>query len=86
MAMTWVIAGVAVVFATGAAYDFSQVSRAKAMAQLAADNMALAASVAVDTENSDKYTEGQSYSYANMGGPSNDFTGFGVGQDRRKDP
>lgn len=72
--MAWGVTGVGVVMCVGAAYDINQVSKAKAIAQMAADNMALTASIAVDMDNDDRYEEGQSYSYRNLGGPEDDFT------------
>lgn len=74
MALVWGVIGVGVVMTVGAAYDVSQVSKAKAIAQMAADNMALTASIAVDKDNDDRYAEGQAYSYRNLGGPKEDFT------------
>jgi len=79
MALTWAMTMAGVTFSVGSAYDFTQVSKAKGMAQLAADNMALAASIAVDFDNEDKYVENQNYDYTDMGGPSEDFTGSMIG-------
>lgn len=80
MAMAWGVIGVAVVVTVGSAYDINQVSKAKQIAQLAADNMALTASIAVDKDNDDRYVEGEAYSYEQLGGPENDFTDSMVGQ------
>lgn len=74
MAFGWALSITAIMTMTGAAFDIHQYSKAKSMAQLAADNMALAASVAVDFGNDDRYVEFQKYSYADIGGPSEDFT------------
>ena len=77
--MVWAVTGLGVVMTVGAAYDVSQVSKAKQIAQMAADNMALSASIAVNRNNEDRYAEGQSYSYMHLGGPFNDFTNSMVG-------
>lgn len=74
MAMVWGVIGIGVVMMVGAAYDVNQVSKAKAIAQMAADNMALTASIAVDTNNDDRYIDDDSYPYIELGGPANDFT------------
>ncbi len=74
MAMVWGVIGVGIIITVGAAYDVNQVSKAKAIAQMAADNMALTASIAVDTDNENRFEEGQTYSYRNLGGPQDDFT------------
>ncbi|HHI88874.1 MAG TPA: hypothetical protein ENK01_02880, partial [Hellea balneolensis] len=74
MAAMWAVAGLAIITTVGAAYDVSQVSKAKQMAQIAADNMALTASVAVDFDNEDRFEDGKAYSYRELGGPSKDFT------------
>jgi len=79
MAMVWGVIGVGVVISVGAAYDVNQVSKAKQIAQMAADNMALTASIAVDNNNIDRYEGGQGYSYRHLGGPANDFTNSMVG-------
>ncbi len=79
MAMVWGVIGVGVVITVGAAYDINQVSKAKQIAQMAADNMALTASIAVDTNNTDRYVDGQNYSYRHLGGPTDDFTNSMVG-------
>ena len=79
MAMTWGVSMSAIILSVGAAYDYSQLSKAQSMAQLAADNMALAASIAIDYANEDRYVEFQEYPYSQLGGPSEDFTGSMVG-------
>lgn len=79
MAMIWGVTGVGIVISVGAAYDVSQVNKAKFIAQMAADNMALSASIAVDNDNDERYVDGQGYSYRHLGGPSNDFTNSMVG-------
>jgi len=79
MAMVWGVIGIGTVITVGAAYDVNQVSKAKQIAQMAADNMALTASIAVDTGNEDRYEDGQSYSYRHLGGPTDDFTNSMVG-------
>jgi len=79
MAMIWGVTGVGIVISVGAAYDISQVNKAKLIAQMAADNMALSASIAVDNDNDSRYIGGQGYSYRHLGGPSNDFTNSMVG-------
>jgi len=73
-ATIWAVSIAGVVFTVGAAYDVTQASKAKAIAQMAADNMALTASIAVDKDNDDRYVEGQRYSYLKLGGPKEDFT------------
>jgi len=78
-AMIWAVTGLGVVISVGAAYDVSQVTKAKQIAQMAADNMALTASIAVDTGNTDRYVDGQNYSYSRLGGPTDDFTNSMVG-------
>ena len=75
MATAWAVSLVAIVFAVGSAFDTSQASKAKQLAQSAADNMALSASIAVDRNNQEKFLEGVPYTYAQIGGPSEDFTG-----------
>jgi hypothetical protein len=77
--MIWGVAGLGVVISVGAAYDINQVSKAKQIAQMAADNMALTASIAVDTNNDDRYVDGQGYTYRYLGGPTDDFTDSMVG-------
>ena len=72
--MIWAISGTAVVFAVGTAYDVSQVTSAKRIAQTVADHMALTASIAIDTDNEDRYIEGQIYPYQQLSGPTHDFT------------
>jgi len=79
MAMIWGVIGIGVIVTVGAAYDVNQVSKAKQIAQMAADNMALTASIAVDGGNEDRYVDGQSYSYRHLGGPADDFTNSMVG-------
>jgi len=79
MAMIWGVTGVGIVISVGAAYDVSQVNKAKLIAQIAADNMALSASIAVDNDNDSRYIGGQGYAYRHLGGPSNDFTNSMVG-------
>ncbi len=73
-ATIWAVSIGAIVFTVGSAYDVNQISKAKQMAQMAADNMALTASIAVDFGNDDKFVEGQAYSYEYLGGPAKDFT------------
>lgn len=71
----WTVSMVAILFAIGSAYDTSQASNAKQLAQIAADNMALTASISVDRENQSRYVEGNDYAYAEIGGAAADFTG-----------
>ncbi|MEE9273448.1 MAG: pilus assembly protein TadG-related protein [Robiginitomaculum sp.] len=66
---------VTLLMAVGAAIDYSQLSKAKLQAQHAADNMALAASVAVDTKNRTKYVEGKAYDFSTISGGTDDLTG-----------
>ena len=80
LAAVWAISGLSIIMAVGAAYDVSQVSKAKQLAQIAADNMALTASVAVDFDNDDRFQENHSYPYTQLGGPSRDFTNSMVGR------
>ena len=61
MATAWAVSLVAIVFAVGSAFDTSQASKAKQLAQSAADNMALSASIAVDRNNQEKFLEGVPY-------------------------
>ena len=79
MAMAWGVTLAGLTFTIGASYDLTQVSKAKAIAQVAADNMALTASIAVDFGNEDRFVEGQEYSYTFLGGPKEDFTRSMVG-------
>jgi len=79
MAMAWGVTLAGLTFSIGASYDLTQVSKARAIAQVAADNMALAASVAVDFNNDDRFVEGQHYDYTHLGGPDEDFTHSMVG-------
>lgn len=74
MAITWALAMTAVIFAVGATYDMSQITKAKQRAQMAADSMALAASIAVDTDNEKRYKANKRYSYKELGSPGLDFT------------
>lgn len=74
LSTVWAVSSAMVVISAGSAYDVNQLAKAKKVAQIAADNMALAASISVDHENPDKYTEGQSYPYTELGGPLRDFT------------
>lgn len=80
MAMAWAVSLLVVVLAVGSAFDASQASKAKQLAQSAADNMALTASIAVDRNNQVRFVEGQGYTYAQIGGPSEDFTGTMTGK------
>lgn len=73
--LMWAISMTGIVISIGATYDLAQISKAKSIAQYAADNMALTASIAVDFENSDRYVGGRSYSYNRIGGGAEDFTG-----------
>lgn len=79
-AMSWGVSLLAIVFAVGSAFDASQAGKAKQLAQAAADNMALTASIAVDRDNDERFTEGVPYTYAEIGGPSEDFTGTMTGK------
>ena len=65
-AMVWGVVGIGVVVTVGAAYDINQVSKAKQIAQLAAANMELTASIAIDDGNENRYTNGESYSYRHL--------------------
>jgi hypothetical protein len=74
-ALGWAMSAMAIIMMSGAAYDYTQLSKAKAIAQVAADNMALAASVAVDQDNDNRYNAAPAtYSYRELGGPQDDFT------------
>lgn len=73
----WACSFLGVMTAIGGAYDLAQFSRAKALAQYTADNMALTASIAIDMENGNKYTQvgaGDPYPFSEIGGVGNDFT------------
>ncbi|MBL4766249.1 MAG: hypothetical protein JKY94_00745 [Rhodobacteraceae bacterium] len=71
----WASSMMSILIAVGASYDLAQFSKAKALAQYIADTTALNASIAIDFNNPDKYVEGQVYSYNNLGGVGQDFTG-----------
>ena len=62
------------VLTVGATYDMAQLTKAKALAQYTADNMALQASIAVDTNNEDRYVADQVYTYAEISAGNVDFT------------
>lgn len=74
MAVVWAAALLTVMIAVGAAFDLSQASKAKKLAQIAADNLALSASIAVDTNNKQRFEQGQTYSLSEIGAPAADFT------------
>jgi hypothetical protein len=78
--LLWGVSALSVILLAGSAYDLGQLTKAKKVAQFAADSMALSASIAVDTGNADRYVEGQNYAYTELGGPSQDFTGSMVGK------
>ena len=73
--MMWAVSMTGVIISVGATYDIAQITKAKALAQYAADNMALAASVAVDIDNDDRYANDTPYGYDDIGGAAEDFTG-----------
>ena len=73
--LMWAVSMLGIMISIGATYDLAQISKAKAIAQYAADNMALTASIAVDTDNDDKFVGGDTYTYAQIGGGADDFTG-----------
>jgi len=77
--LMWGVSAMAIILTAGSAYDLGQLTKAKKVAQFAADTMALTASIAVDTGNSDRYVEGQNYTYADLGGPAQDFTNSMIG-------
>lgn len=70
----WGLTLFTIVFLAGSALDASLAYKLKLQAQAAADNMALTASKAVDTDNPDRYVENTSYSYVDIGGSFNEFT------------
>ena len=74
MAITFSLSLVAATFAVGASYDLAQLTKAKQIAQMTADNMALAASIAVDQNNSERYVGKRKYPYSKLGGAQPDFT------------
>lgn len=73
--LMWAVSMLGIMISIGATYDIAQISKAKAIAQYAADSMALTASIAIDTNNDDKFVGGDTYTYAQIGGGSADFTG-----------
>ena len=77
--LMWAVSMTGIIITIGATYDIAQISKAKSLAQYAADSMALTASIAVDFNNDDKYVGGQSYSYEAIGGGGPDFTGTMTG-------
>lgn len=77
--LMWAVAMTGVLIAIGSTYDLAQISKAKSIAQYAADSMALTASIAVDFDNDDRFVGGQSYAYSAIGGGSDDFTGTMTG-------
>ncbi|MBL4766248.1 MAG: hypothetical protein JKY94_00740 [Rhodobacteraceae bacterium] len=79
-AMMWAVSMMGILLSVGAAYDLAQVSKAKSLAQIAADNMALAASVAVDLDNASRYQANHAYPYREIGGAKDDFTGTITGK------
>ena len=70
----WAIALSGMILTVGATYDMAQLTKAKALAQYTADNMALQASIAVDTNNDDRYVADQIYTYAEISAGNVDFT------------
>lgn len=70
----WAIALSGILLSVGATYDLAQLTKAKALAQYTADNMALQASIAVDTNNNDRYVADQVYTYAEISPGNEDFT------------
>jgi hypothetical protein len=79
MATMWAVSLLTIMFAVGSSFDASQASKARKLAQIAADSMALTASIAVDMNNDERFVEGVQYSYSEIGGPSKDFTGTMLG-------
>jgi len=79
IAITWAMSMMAVTFAVGATYDMTQITKAKQGAQMIADNMALTASIAVDTNNTSRYKHNKRYNYQALGSPEVDFTKSIVG-------
>lgn len=77
--VTWGFGMLGVIILAGSAVDLSLSTKAKKLARIAADNMALTASVAVDHEDPDRFVEFTPYTYAEIGGPSEDFTGTMLG-------
>lgn len=77
--LIWAISMMGVLLSVGSGYDLAQLTKAKALAQYAADNMALSASIAVDLNNDDRFVQGQSYPYAEIGAGGVDFTGSMTG-------
>lgn len=67
-AMVWGVSAIAVMIGVGAAYDLSKLNSQQKQAQHLADTMALAASVAVDQDNTDRLVEGRAYSYQDVTG------------------
>ncbi len=80
MASIWALSASVIIIGAGTAYDTTQISKARQLAQIAADNMALTASIAVDFNNDKRYEEGKAYSYKKLGGPAEDFTNSMVGR------
>lgn len=72
--LPWAISMTAVTISIGASYDMSQISKAQSIAQITADNMALAASISIDMDNNDRYVDGKAYGYHEIGGIKSDFT------------
>ena len=56
--LMWAVSMTGIIITIGATYDIAQISKAKSLAQYAADSMALTASIAVDFNNDDKYVGG----------------------------
>ena len=67
VAVTWAISMTTILFAVGSAYDYAKLSKAKQTAQFMADSMALAASIAIETNNPDRYEQGKEYTLADLG-------------------
>lgn len=72
--ITWALSMMAVIFAVGATYDMSQITKAKQHAQMMADSMALTASISVDMDNEKRFQENKRYSYIELGHANFDFT------------
>lgn len=77
--LMWAVSMTGIIISVGATYDLSQLTKARALAQYAADNMALAASIAVDTDNDDRFVANTAYPYSQIGAGGEDFTGSMTG-------
>ena len=72
--LMWAVSMTGIMLSIGAGYDLSRLSQARTLAQITADNMALAASIAVDRKNSERFKENKYYRYDEIGTPGQDFT------------